>query len=208
MDDTNIIVHILLVFPFSQRLAGKFLFLELFDDRVIMLVPGGFLFRSHPVVHITSGFFQSRIGVDLVFFVCQFQVIHQIHVFNDTHFLLRSGNTAFIFVVESFRYRENNILIQFQITGIRHPGTVRSLMMQEQAERFVLIPFLVHPVDSQIGCYIGGVSFYLFLFSVIDKIRIVIIALSYQYVPVIEPGRFGCQVPFTDNSGLVTGLLQ
>ena len=80
--------------------------------------------------------------------------------------------------------------------------------MQEQAERFILIPFLIQPVDSQIGRYIGGVSFYLFLLTIIDEMRVVIISLSDQNIPVIESGRFGSQMPFTDDSSLITGLLK
>ena len=208
MDHAQIIVHVLLVFPFGQCLSCQLLFLKLLDDRIIMFVPGCFLSRSHPVIQATAAFLKTGRRMDFIFLIRHLQVIDEIHILDNAHLLFGCGNTSFIFVIERFGNRINNIFIQIQVAGIWHPSTMGGFVMEQKAERFVFIALVIQPVQGQVRRDVCCITFDLFFLAVIDKVRIIIISLSSQNIPIIETGRIGCQVPLSDNSGLITGLLQ
>ena len=82
-------------------------------------------------------------------------------------------------------------------------------MVNQKAERFLRIAFIFYPVDSIIGDKVRDVS--MFLDSVIvlcDEIRIVVVALSRDNLPVIKTGRQALEMPFAHQCGLVTDFLQ
>ena len=168
-----------------------------------MLVPNSLLFRIQSIIHISARFFQSRCGMDLILLVRHLQVIHQIHILYNAHFLLGCRNSAFIFIIEVLWHRISYIIIQVKVTKIRHPGTMRRLMMNKKTEWFTLVPDAVHPIYCQICHNIGSIAFPLYPFTIFNKFRIIIIPLSYQDVPIIKSGRFRYQMPFTDHSSLI-----
>ena len=86
--------------------------------------------------------------MDLIFLICHLQVIDEIHILDNIHFLFGCGNTPFIFVIKCFGNRVNDIFIQIQITGIRHPGTMGRFVVEQETERFILITFVIQPVQS------------------------------------------------------------
>ena len=132
VDRTNhpqIIFHVLLIFPFCQGFAGQFIVFEFPDDRVVMLVPCYFLGRCHPLIHCASGLFETGLGVDFIFFVGQFQVIDEVHIFDDAHLLQFGSFSSFIFVVECFGKREYGVFFPVEIARIGHPGAVWRLVM-------------------------------------------------------------------------------
>ncbi len=81
-------------------------------------------------------------------------------------------------------------------------------MVQQEAEWLALVSFIVQPIKSQIGRDVRGVPFDLTLLAVIDEDGVIVIALAYEDVPVIETGRIGGEVPFADHGGLVTSFTQ
>ena len=80
--------------------------------------------------------------------------------------------------------------------------------MKQQTERFVLIALVSQPVQCQLCGDVGCISGVLFLYTVVNKERIVVIALTDKDIPVIESGGVGGEVPFTNYGSLVPGLLQ
>src|SRR6187401_2454488 len=89
----------------------------------------------------------------------------------------------------------------------RHPVAVRRFLLVDQEKRFVLISF-IQPVDGKISGDISYVAFDSFGNTILNKIRIIILSLTWHYVPVIKPDRIRDQMPFADNGSLVTGTMQ
>ena len=101
MDHAEVIMHVTLVFPLGKLLTGSFLFLEVFDDRIVVLIPRSLLVGVHPVVHGTSGSFQPfAFCADFILLVGHLQVVHLVHIFDDAHLLLGCSQASFILVVE------------------------------------------------------------------------------------------------------------
>ena len=229
-DDAQVVLHVAAVFPFGQGPAGEAVGLELFDDGVVVGVPGGFLLRGHAArddgrpaiavlaawpaaslraaVHGPSVVFQARIGVYLTLLVGHLQVVDQIHVAVNLHFLGGCGGTAGVVIVEVVRQRDVRIVKCPEVGGVGHPGAVRGLVVQQQAERFLRVASVLQPVEGQVGGDVGGVAGDDAALAVIYKGRVVVLALSDEDVPVVEAGGGGGQVPLADDGGLVAGLAQ
>ena len=63
-----------------------------------------------------------------------------------------------------------------------------SLMMNEQAERFLVITLVFHPVDGIIGNDVGYVTVLLNgIILLRNEVRIILIPLSRHNLPVIKP---------------------
>ena len=80
--------------------------------------------------------------------------------------------------------------------------------MQQEAEGFILVTLVAEPIQRQVSRDVGGIALNLPLLAIINESRIVVIALTYQDVPIIETGRIGGQVPLPDHRRLVTCLAQ
>ncbi len=173
-----------------------------------MFVPHSFLFGVQGVIQIATVAFQPGIGMYFILLVGHFQVIDQIHVFDNAHLLLGSRNTPLIFVIEVLGHRIRHIFIKVEVAEVGHPGAVRCLMVNEEAERLVLIANTVHPVEGNIGNNICCIAFALQLLAIAYEGGIVVISLPYQDVPMVEPRRLGAQVPLPNHGCLVAGLLQ
>lgn len=79
-----------------------------------------------------------------------------------------------------------------------------SLMMDQQAEWFILVPLIFHPINTHICNKIRDVP--LFANGIIIhiyKIRVVVITLAGNNFPMIKSGWKTYQVPFSDKSGLI-----
>ena len=146
--------------------------------------------------------------MNLILFVRHLQVIDQVHVLDDAHLLFGGRDTAFVLVVEVFGHRIGYVVIQVEVAEVGHPGAVGCFVVNEEAERFLFVADAVHPVYGQVGHDVGGVSFALHPFSVLDELGVVVVALAYQDVPVVKAGRFRDKVPLADHGGLVSVGLQ
>ena len=82
-------------------------------------------------------------------------------------------------------------------------------MVNQKTERFLRIAFVFYPVNSVVSDKVRDIS--MFLDSVIvlcDEIRIVVVALSGDNLPVIKTGRQTFKMPFTYQCCLITDFLQ
>ena len=219
-DDAAVVPHVALVFPLIQGFPGKVVPLELRDDRVVVRIPDGLLLRVHPAFHGLAGsevlpvqaaavFLQPRLfrSMDLVFPVRHLQVVDDVHVGEDAHFLLGGGFAGGVVVIEGFRKREGDLVETPQVLQVRHPAAVRGLVVEEQAERFVGIPML-QPFEGHVRRDVRGIAGADDLFPVPDEYRVVVISLSGEDVPVIESRGIAHQVPFPDHRRLVSARLQ
>ena len=81
--------------------------------------------------------------------------------------------------------------------------------MNQDTERFVLVPLVLHPVDGVIGDEVRHIPVLLYRIIILgDEVRVIIIALSGHNLPIIEAGRQAFEVPFADEGRFITGLLQ
>ena len=136
--------------------------------------------------------------MNLIFFIRHFQVIDKVHILEYVHLLFGSSYTAFIFIIEIFRQWKLHLIKRSQVTSVG----------QQQTERFFFLPFVLQPFQRQVRSDIGGIPFYLHFLTIIYKIRIVIITLTNQNIPIIESRGIRGEMPFTNNSSLITCLLQ
>jgi len=84
-----------------------------------------------------------------------------------------------------------------------------SLVLGHQHEWFGLVASAFEPFDRQVRHQVRHITGVAFPAAVhLDQVRIVVTALARQNFPVIKPGGLACQVPLTDQRGLVSGLLQ
>ena len=82
-------------------------------------------------------------------------------------------------------------------------------MVNQKTERFLRIAFVFYPVNGVVSDKVRDIS--MFLDSVIvlcDEIRIVVVALSGDNLPVIKTGRQTFKMPFTYQCCLITDFLQ
>ena len=82
-------------------------------------------------------------------------------------------------------------------------------VMNQQAKRFIKITFVFHPVNGIIGNQICDISVLPDGVVVLcNEIRIVVIALTGNYFPVVKSGRKAFKMPFAYQCGLISGFLQ
>ncbi len=80
-------------------------------------------------------------------------------------------------------------------------------MLRHQQEWFGAISVL-DPIDRQIADDVGHVAFVLNLFAVANHGRVVVDALAWKDVPMVEASWVGHEMPFADERGGIAGLLE
>ena len=208
MDHPAVIVHVALVFPFRQLLTRAFLRLEIRDDRIIIGIPSRLLCRIHIRIEMATVPLQIGIGMNLILLIGHLEVVNNIHILDNTHLLRCRCRPTRILIIEIFRKREGHIVVKPQVAGVGHPSAMRGLVMQQEAEGFILVSLVAEPIQRQVGRDVGGIAFDLPLLAIVYEGRIVVIALADQDVPVIKASRVGGQVPLPDHRRLVTRLAQ
>ena len=206
-NDTQVVAHVLLEFPFGQLFAREVTSLEVGNHGIVVAVPSGLHLGAHALaVHLASPAFVS--AVELVLAVGHLEVIYDAHVLGDAHLLLLGSGAAFVVVVEGFGHGEVAVAEEVEVTGVGHPCTVRRLMVQQQAEGLFGVAQAVEPVDGYVGRDIGGVTLALDALAVANEVGVVVFSLSDEDVPVVEARGVRGQVPFAHNCSLIPGLLQ
>ena len=201
----HIVAHIALELPVGKFFSLQVLFIEIIDNRSIKIIPCGTLF----LIHSFKVIFIKRLQTRFLVRTQHFQIIEHIHILHNTHFLGRSSRTSFIVIKKIIRQREGFIFIKSQITGIRHPVTMNSLMMNQQTKRLLRVTLIFHPVNGIVSDKIGYVTMPLNGIIILrNKIRIIIMPLSGNNFPVIKAGGQAFKMPFSDQCGLITGFLQ
>ena len=199
----HIVTHITREFPLSQFSALRIAAVEILDQRRIESVPRRPLFGIHPPDKRFVGAFQATplIGPP------HFEVIDQVHVLHNAHLLRCGGRTPLVIIEKSIGKRKVQLFVKRQIVG--HPIAVLGLMMHQQAERFLRITPRTQPIETLVGNKVGYVPFGTHRIArLADKIGIVVIALSGNDLPMVEPGGQTFEMPFADDSRFVSGLLQ
>ena len=84
-----------------------------------------------------------------------------------------------------------------------------SLMMNQQAKRFLGITLILHPINRIISDKIGYIPVTTHRIVILrDEIRIIIISLSGHNLPIIKSAGQALQMPFADQCRLIAYLLQ
>lgn len=92
---------------------------------------------------------------------------------------------------------------------VGHPVAVYSLVVDEQAERLSLVPAVFHPVYGVVSDDVGDVAVPVdgaVLHG--DEVRVVVVSLAGNNLPIVESGREAFQMPFPDDGCLVACLLE
>ena len=127
----------------------------------------------------------------------------------DLHLLHARGVAARRVVVEQRRrFGDRDVVVEAQLVGARQPRPVRRLVLTHQEERLLVVAPLFQPLDREVRRDVGDVAVPLHLAVRREELRLVVVALPGQHVPVVEAGRVGLQVPLADQRGLVAGALQ
>ena len=173
-----------------------------------MCIPCRLLLRVHIIVYVTAHPFETSIGVYLILLVGELKVVHKIHILNYRHLLRCRGHSSVVIVVEILGQREIPVAEKPEVAGIGHPCPVRCLVVQQQAERLLLVAYTVEPLYCKVGGYVGGIALAAHCVAIVYECGVIVVALPYQYIPVVEAGRFGNKMPFANDGCLVAALLQ
>ena len=81
-------------------------------------------------------------------------------------------------------------------------------MLTHHEEGLLLVSVILQPIESDVSDYVGGVSGN--FLNAIGGVhwRVVIRALSLEYLPEVKTRGFAFQVPLPDHRGLIAPLLQ
>ena len=211
LDDPDIILDVALVFPFEDVFLRHLVLVG--KERCVVPGIGGIPSFPFFVRHGTEGILQHPRSVVLVcgsFIPIEFEVVEHGHVLFDPHpLLLHGGSAGGIIVIEGLRQREFNVLIQVQVLEVRHPGTVRGLVVDVKEEGFIFVPVL-QEFDGMVGDQVRCISFFpdvLALGLGGLEYRIVILSLVTEHPERIETLGLAEHVPLSDDGSLVTGGL-
>ena len=133
-DYPEIVAHILAELPFVECLACESQLLEVGNNSIVVGIPCSLLRCIHIVIHVATNLFEILIGMYFIFLIGKFQVVDKIHVLHNGHFLRGGCNSAFIVVVEILGERKFLVAEEFEVACIRHPCSVRCLVVQQQTE--------------------------------------------------------------------------
>ena len=184
----QIVVHVSLVAPLHELLAGQIGGAVFFIARAVIVIP----VFSLICIEI-AGRHQLQIAIR--------------HGALDAHVVIaHSLGAAFESVKKRRGFFVNSVLIKAEVPKRWLPLAVRRFVLAHQHERLRFVAAL-QPVDREIADDIGHVAFVLHRFAVIDHRWIVIGTLPRQDVPIVKAGRVGAEVPFPDDGRRVSGLL-
>ena len=134
-------------------------------------------------------------------------------VARNLHLLHRAGHAATGVVVEQRRrLGDLDAVEQLVVARLRHPVSVRRLVVNQQRER---LPALlgprrqrVEPLDGLVVNDVGHMTFALGLHAIDDEGRIPVVTLANEHIPMIEPGWIALKMPLADDLGAVARGLQ
>ena len=201
----GIVAHVALVLPFGQLASLRVLLVELLDDGCVEGIVLGTLFGRQTA---NEGFISS-LERRLEVLAVHLRVVHDVHILPDAHLLRSGGRTAFVVVIEVVGHGESLVLVEGEILQLGQPVAVDGLVVDEEAERFVLVAPVLHPVDTLVGDEVGQIAFLrdgIVLHG--DEARVVVVALAGQDFPIVEAGGQAFEVPLADDGRLVARLLE
>ena len=82
-------------------------------------------------------------------------------------------------------------------------------MVDQQAERLAFVALVFEPVEALVGDDVGQITVDLHRVARFEyEVGVVVVALVRHDLPAVESGREAVEMPFSENGGLVSGLLQ
>src|SRR5450759_2705473 len=81
-------------------------------------------------------------------------------------------------------------------------------MMHHKHKGLSRVLYLSHPLDTFISNDFSYISVFFVSAFLSDKIRVIIITLSWQDIPMVKSGRIRFEMPFANHSSCVTGFLE
>ena len=208
----HVVADVVLVFPLDQLLAGQVLAQELTVSWHVVGIDDGTLLWSH-AVHLAH---QSGIGISTlrsrwIVHLRNLQVAYHLHILVDRHLLGRcSRTTGRVIIPESFWQREVDVGILAYILGVRHPETVRCLVVNQQTEWLVLVA-VVQVLNGMVGDEVGGVAHLLLEVTVLagrSEGWVVVLTLVIQNMIVVESLRTAGHVPLAHYGSRIACPLQ
>ena len=201
-DTSQIIVHIASIFPQNQFTTSEFSTIKIFYNWLIISIPCFSLIWS-----IATSTMLVRpiccIGV-----LKHFQIPIQFHcVFNRHILLMFSQSPTAVIIKKCFRQWKNHIFKCVQVFRIWFPGAMWCFVMHHQHKWFAWFFSRFKKLQCFFGDYITNISSNLIFPCWITKFGVVILSLSTQNIPVIETRWCTSQVPFSNNSSLITTFL-
>ena len=111
-----------------------------------------------------------------------------------------------VVVVIGCRFRPFDIAEHVRMAGSGREGTMRGLVLVQQAEW--LRAAAAQEVEGEVGRNVGGIAGLFALLPVDDEVGIEVHALSGQHLPFVESAGLLAQVPFSNQAGAISGLLE
>ena len=140
----------------------------------------------------------------------ELHVVAPVEVSGDAHLLLleRLGSIG-IGVEEGLGFGYSHAVEEGQVPRRRSPVSVWRLLLAHENEGPLIAGGRFEPFDGKVGHDVGHIPGALDQRTVHpDEMRVIIVALAGEDFPVIEsPGR-RLQVPFADQCGDITGILE
>ncbi len=149
---------------------------------------------------------------DLELFWCELagKLKHQAagaHVVGNAHFVSGGCFLAGVVIKERRGFGYLDVLQVFEVSERGFPRAVRCLVVAHEKEGLVLIA-LFQPFQGLVCDNVGRVAGMFYILAVGEKDGIVIAALSFKHLEMIESGRRRLEMPFANDGRLVTGLPQ
>ncbi len=127
----------------------------------------------------------------------------------DFHFLGGSaGGARGVVVEERGRLGEDGVRKRREVVRARHPVAMWRFVPEPHEERTFLVAAVAHPVDRQIRDDVADVALAANRAVRRTQVGVVVVALSGQHFPGIEPNGFALEVPLSKRRSLIAGRLQ
>ena len=203
-DHFCIVAHVALKLELRQGAPTEITLFEIETEGVVEMVVDGAIFRIKTADHVEIGVFEVRSAIGRE----HFAVVVERHVFADFHFGESGGLATGVVIVEIGRKFEGFIFEFVQILQFGEPVAVAGFVVHEESEGLVFVARLIEPVNGFVSDNVREVAFYHIGTVGIVEVRVVIVALCGEDVPMVETGGTAHEVPFTDQRGLIAGFLE
>lgn len=140
----------------------------------------------------------------------EFHVVAPVHVLVDAHGMFRKHLAAVgVVVEEAVGFRHGDTLEEFEMPQSSGPVAMRGLELDHSYEWLVLVSIFLDPFQSEVGDEIIAMALVAFAASIhLNKVRVVVGALTRENTPEIESDGIGVQVPLSDHRDFVTGIAE
>ena len=141
----GIVAHVALELPLGERIACKISRSKFLYNGIIMCIPASYLSRIHSTQHMLISPTQSGVQSGEKNLI----IVGQIHIMiaRNGHFLRFCRRASGIIIVEICRQVKDLIFIKVKVASIGKPIAMHSLVMNQQAEWFIRVTLILHPIN-------------------------------------------------------------